>query len=138
MRNVGKWLTYSTLGLVAALTLLGCAGGAINWNQEPPYSLTLAWGEKGSGPGQFNDPTGIAVTDTEVFISDARNGRIQVFDHQGQFRREFGAPGDGIGELGRPMNPARGVASLTRPEVLQWPMTVICLWRTFTITVCNI
>ena len=104
MRNVGKWLTYSTLGLVAALTLLGCAGGAINWNQEPPYSLTLAWGEKGSAPGQFNDPTGIAVTDTEVFISDARNGRIQVFDHQGHFKREFGAPGDGIGELGRPMN----------------------------------
>lgn len=104
MRNVGKWLAYSTLGLVAALTLLGCAGGAINWNQEPPYSLNLAWGEKGSGPGQFDDPTGIAVTDTEVFVSDARNGRIQVFDHQGHFKREFGTPGDGIGELGRPMN----------------------------------
>ncbi|WP_273428791.1 NHL repeat-containing protein [Marinobacter sp.] len=104
MRNVGKWLAYSTLGLVAALTLLGCAGGAINWNQEPPYSLALVWGEKGSGPGQFNDPTGIAVTDTEVFVSDARNGRIQVFDHQGHFKREFGTPGDGIGELGRPMN----------------------------------
>jgi hypothetical protein len=102
MRNVGKWLAYSTLGLVAALTLLGCAGGAINWNQEPPYSLNLAWGEKGSGPGQFDDPTGIAVTDTEVFVSDARNGRIQVFDHQGHFKREFGTPGDGIGELGAP------------------------------------
>ena len=104
MRNVGKWLTYSTLGLVAALTLLGCAGGAINWNQEPPYSLTLAWGEKGSDPGQFNDPTGVAVTDTEVFVSDARNGRIQVFDHQGRFKRAFGTPGDELGELGRPMN----------------------------------
>ena len=104
MKKVGQWLAYTTLGLVAALTLLGCVGGAINWNQEPPYSLTLTWGEKGSGPGQFDDPTGIAVTDTEVFVSDARNGRIQVFDHQGHFKREFGTPGDGIGELGRPMN----------------------------------
>ena len=104
MKKVGQWLAYSTLGLVAALTLLGCAGGAINWNQEPPYSLNLAWGEKGSGPGQFDDPTGIAVTDTEVFVSDARNGRIQVFDRSGQFQRTFGTPGDGVGELGRPMN----------------------------------
>ncbi|WP_236744206.1 NHL repeat-containing protein [Marinobacter similis] len=92
------------LGLLIAITLIGCAGGAINWNQEPPYSLEQTWGEKGSAPGQFNDPTGIAVTDNEVFVSDARNGRIQVFDHQGQFKREFGKPGDGIGELGRPMN----------------------------------
>ena len=76
------------LGLLIAITLIGCAGGAINWNQEPPYSLVQTWGEKGSGAGQFNDPTGVAVTDTEVFVSDARNGRIQVFDHQGRFKRK--------------------------------------------------
>ena len=104
MKNVGQRLANITLGLVAVITLLGYAGGAINRNQEPPYSLTLAWGEKGSAPGQLNDPTGVAVTDTEVFVSDARNGRIQVFDHQGHFKRKFGTPGDGIGELGRPMN----------------------------------
>jgi DNA-binding beta-propeller fold protein YncE len=39
-----------------------------------------------------------------VFVSDARNGRIQVFDHQGRFKRAFGTPGDELGELGRPMN----------------------------------
>ncbi|WP_421910532.1 NHL repeat-containing protein [Marinobacter sp.] len=99
MKKMGKRFAYSTLGLAIALTLLGCAGGAINWNQEPPYSRSLAWGEKGSGPGQFNDPTGIAVTADEVYIADARNSRIQVFDKQGKFRRAFG--GD---ILGRPMN----------------------------------
>lgn len=104
MKKIAQWLGYGILGLVAVLTPLGFAGGAINWNQEPPYSLVLAWGEKGSGPGQFNDPTGIAVKDTEVFVSDARNGRIQVFDHDGRFKRQFGTPGDGLGELGRPMN----------------------------------
>ncbi len=104
MTNIGKWSGYSILGLVVVLALLGCAGGAINWNQEPPYSLVHSWGEKGIGPGQLNDPTGIAVTDTEIFVSDARNGRIQVFDHEGQFKRAFGTAGDGFGELGRPMN----------------------------------
>ncbi|OLF85334.1 NHL repeat-containing protein [Marinobacter sp. C18] len=104
MKKIAKWSGFSMLGLLIAITLIGCAGGAINWNQEPPYSLVQTWGEKGSGAGQFNDPTGVAVTDTEVFVSDARNGRIQVFDHQGRFKRAFGTPGDELGELGRPMN----------------------------------
>lgn len=72
--------------------------------REPSYEVVTAWGEKGSAPGQFNDPTGIAVAGDEVFIADARNGRIQVFNHDGRFRRQFGAPGKGSGELGRPMN----------------------------------
>ena len=57
----------------------------------PGYVFVAAWGEKGSAAGQFDDPTGIAVTDDEVFVSDARNARIQVLDrlcdeatHQGQ------------------------------------------------------
>jgi DNA-binding beta-propeller fold protein YncE len=58
-----------------------------------------AWGGLGSGPGEFNDPIGIAATATEVFVADARNGRIQVFDHEGRFKRAFGQ-----GLLGRPMN----------------------------------
>lgn len=104
MKTIGKWLGYAVLALAAMLTLLAWVGGATHWNQEPPYSLVHGWGEKGSGPGQFNDPTGIAVTETEVFVSDARNGRIQVFDHQERFKRAFGTAGDGPGELGRPMN----------------------------------
>ncbi|MBI2970415.1 MAG: 6-bladed beta-propeller [Gammaproteobacteria bacterium] len=67
--------------------------------QEPPYRLDYAWGGKGSAPGLFHDPTGIAVTTDEVFVSDSRNHRIQVFDKQGRFLREFGSE-----VLGRPMN----------------------------------
>lgn len=104
MRKIAKWLGYSLSGLLVVTVLIGSAGGAFNWNQELPYTLEQSWGEKGSHPGQFNDPTGIAVTDTEVFVSDARNGRIQVFNHSGEFQRSFGTPGDGVGELGRPMN----------------------------------
>lgn len=127
MTKIGKWSGYSILGLVAVLALLGCAGGAINWNQEPPYSLVHSWGEQGSGPGQLNDPTGIAVTDTEVFVSDARNGRIQVFDHAGQFKRAFGTAGDGFGELGRPMNLAIHGDKLYVPEYMNDRIQVFSL-----------
>ncbi len=72
---------------------------------EASYQFTNAWGEHGVEPGQFNDPTGIAVSDEEeVFVSDSRNGRIQVFNYGGQFKRIIGSAGDGPRQLGRPMN----------------------------------
>lgn len=72
--------------------------------RETGYRFQAAWGGKGAAPGQFNDPTGIAIAGAEVFVSDARNGRIQVFDLDGRFLRAFGTPGANAGELGRPMN----------------------------------
>ena len=95
-----KWLGAAA-GLIV---LLAVAGGLafIPWPREPDYEFVAAWGEPGDGPGQFSDPTGIAVAGGEVFVSDARNGRIQVFDFDGAFKRAFRATGDGT--LGRPMN----------------------------------
>src|SRR5206468_11362265 len=45
------------------------------------------WGSKGSGDGQFNDPTSVAVDSTngKVYVADPRNRRIQVFDSNGRF-----------------------------------------------------
>ncbi|MDX1755541.1 MAG: NHL repeat-containing protein [Marinobacter sp.] len=95
------------VGLV--LTLAGC--GALNWEREPPYILVASWGSPGEAPGQFRDPTGIAVTGDEVFVADARNSRIQVFDKQGRFRRSFGEQ-----VLGRPMNLAIADGHLYVPD----------------------
>jgi hypothetical protein len=48
------------------------------------------WGTKGSGPGQFNLPHGIAVgPNDEVYVADRSNNRIQVFDNDGNYLREF-------------------------------------------------
>ncbi len=48
------------------------------------------WGTKGTGPGQFNGPHGIAVgLDRRVYVSDRGNGRIQVFDEEGNFLEEW-------------------------------------------------
>jgi hypothetical protein len=49
-----------------------------------------SWGTKGSGPGQFNTPHSIATdNDGNVYVADRGNGRIQVFDGEGNFLRQI-------------------------------------------------
>jgi streptogramin lyase len=49
-----------------------------------------SWGSLGNGPGQFDTPHGIAVGPRdEVFVADRGNRRIQVFDPDGKFLRQF-------------------------------------------------
>lgn len=107
------------LGGTAAATLIAAIIGWIAFvpsPKEPGYVFVTAWGEMGSGPGQFRDPTGIAVAGDEVFVADARNSRIQVFDLDGNFKRAFGSPGKELGQLGRPMNLAFRNDELFVPE----------------------
>ena len=49
-----------------------------------------SWGDRGTGPGQFHTPHSIAL-DAEglVYVADRSNRRIQVFDQQGKFQRQF-------------------------------------------------
>ena len=49
-----------------------------------------AWGERGTNPGQFNILHSIA-SDNEgnIYVADRTNRRIQVFDHDGTFLRQF-------------------------------------------------
>jgi DNA-binding beta-propeller fold protein YncE len=54
---------------------------------SPDGHVLSSWGSKGSGDGQFNDPTSAAVdfTSGKVYVADPRNKRIQVFDANGKF-----------------------------------------------------
>jgi len=94
--------------------------------QEPGYELVRVWGVPGSGPGQFRDPTGIAVVDGEVFVADFYNHRIQKFSADGTFRTAFGRPGSGPGELRHPVGVAVGpegdvfVADFGNQRVQRW------------------
>jgi len=50
----------------------------------------LAWGRRGSRPGEFKDPCGVAVgPGGEVYVADTWNSRIQVFTPDGKFVREW-------------------------------------------------
>jgi DNA-binding beta-propeller fold protein YncE len=51
----------------------------------------LAWGTKGKGEGQFVIPHAVRIDSKgQVYVGDRENDRIQVFDQQGKFIRQFG------------------------------------------------
>lgn len=58
--------------------------------------LLKTWGVKGKGPGEFNTPHSLALDKQgRVYVADRENYRIQVFDSEGKFLREWthvGAP----------------------------------------------
>jgi len=55
-----------------------------------------AWGKKGSGPGEFDTPHGLAMDSAgRLFVADRSNSRVQVFNQDGGFIaewRQFGRP----------------------------------------------
>jgi outer membrane protein assembly factor BamB len=49
-----------------------------------------SWGQPGEQPGQLNTPHSIAVdAQNNVYVADRGNRRIQVFDAEGKFLRQF-------------------------------------------------
>jgi hypothetical protein len=49
-----------------------------------------SWGDRGTAPGQFHTPHSIAVdANDRVYVADRSNRRIQVFDTEGNFLRQF-------------------------------------------------
>ncbi len=98
--SIGK-LLIKILALAVVTSLTSCI-----WfpsAREPGYQHILSWGKTGEDPGEFREPIGIAIEGSEVFVSEAGNNRIQVFDLEGNFLYMFGHEGKGSGELGRPM-----------------------------------
>ena len=55
-----------------------------------------AWGTKGTGPGQFDNPHSLALDSAgRIFIGDRTNNRIQILSSHGEFIaewRQFGRP----------------------------------------------
>ena len=50
----------------------------------------MSWGEPGDQPGQFNVPHSIAVdAQNNTYVADRGNRRIQVFNTDGKFLRQF-------------------------------------------------
>ncbi|XP_066272173.1 tripartite motif-containing protein 3-like isoform X1 [Branchiostoma lanceolatum] len=59
-------------------------------SEEYSESATVVFGREGSEPGRFNRNYGVAVSaDKEIFVTDMRNKRVQVFSMDGVFLRLF-------------------------------------------------
>jgi DNA-binding beta-propeller fold protein YncE len=64
---------------------------------DPNGKFLLAWGQRGTAPGQFNIPHTIAIdAQGNVYVGDRENRRVQVFDGNGTFKTQFV-------NVGRPM-----------------------------------
>jgi DNA-binding beta-propeller fold protein YncE len=61
---------------------------------SPDGAVLSTWGTKGTGDGQFDDPTSVAVDSTtnKVYVADPINGRIQIFDSNGKFIAKWTVP----------------------------------------------
>lgn len=71
----------------------------------PDGTVLARWGSFGSGNGQFNDATDLAVVDfggvDYVFVVDYGNDRVQVFTTSGEFQWKWGEPGSEYGQFSR-------------------------------------
>jgi len=65
---------------------------------SPTGIFLFQWGTKGSGPGEFNLPHGLAMDNTgRIYVADRSNKRVQVFDDTGHYIGEWKGA-----DLGRP------------------------------------
>jgi hypothetical protein len=62
-------------------------------------------GKKGSGDGEFKYPNAIMVLGSsgEVAVADCANNRVQIFDSEGNYKRQFGTEGKEEAQLFRPI-----------------------------------
>ena len=62
-----------------------------------------AWGEPGSGEGQFNRPWGITIDENDyIYVADWGNDRVQKFSPDGKFLMRFGSTIEDGGRLSHP------------------------------------
>ena len=82
-----------------------------------------SWGEPGDQPGQFNVPHSIAVdAQNNIYVADRGNRRIQVFNTDGKFLRQFTidvpAPADARPAIGNKSSSTTGTMSPGAPWTL--------------------
>ena len=74
-----------------------------NLHALPEAVSNMFEGGRGTGKGEFDSPTGIAVDRNGNFlVADMNNGRIEKFSPTGTFLDVIGSKGSGQGQLGAP------------------------------------
>lgn len=104
--------------LLAILLSVGVLGGGCQPSgpEAPSYRFETAWGGSGLDPGQFQKPIGIAVAGEEVFVAEAGNRRVQVFDVDGRILRQMGPVLSNGDTLRRPMHISTSGSALYVPD----------------------
>jgi len=67
------------------------------------YLLKFSFGSAGTGDGELNYPTDVAVDDSgNIYVADSYNNRIQKFDSDGNYLAQWGFLGSEDGQFHRP------------------------------------
>ncbi|NIO47897.1 MAG: hypothetical protein GTN73_00445 [Candidatus Aminicenantes bacterium] len=67
------------------------------------YIFKLSFGSSGTGDGELDYPTDVAVDDSgNIYVADGFNYRIQKFDSDGNYLDQWGSLGTGDGQFDRP------------------------------------
>jgi len=102
-----------SMSVLVFLAASVAAGGA----DVTGYRLIAAWGTSGSGPGEFQEPMGVAVdAQGDIYVADSRNRRVQKFSARGKFLAEFGGPD----AFKKPVDAARAPTPILRNAALSW------------------
>ena len=59
---------------------------------DPSNDSFIEWGTLGTGENQFHEATGIAIAGNFVIVADGGNNRVEVFDLDGKFVRQWNVP----------------------------------------------
>jgi DNA-binding beta-propeller fold protein YncE len=90
--RVGRraWVGYLLVATVFLLVSLCSSASAISQRGHEFKGVTL--GEPGTGDGQFNDPTAIAVNEKtgDIYVVDSGNNRIERFNSKHEFISAWG------------------------------------------------
>ena len=82
--------------VLALTTLIALPGLAL----ADGYQYVTAWGSKGTGNGQFDGITAIAVDGSgNLYVADSGNARIEKFSSSGAFLTQWATPNVHIGGL---------------------------------------
>jgi DNA-binding beta-propeller fold protein YncE len=81
-------VTWDSAGNIYVADGFGANNRVAKFN--PDGNFVKSWGQTGSAQGQFNNVRGIATDAADnIYVADAGNNRIQVFDTEGNFKSEI-------------------------------------------------
>lgn len=82
-RRLALTIAFASLAMIMATTALASLG------------FNSSWGTTGTGRGEFLAPTGIVADSLgNVYVAEGAGSRLQKFDTNGNFLRQFGGFGD--------------------------------------------
>ncbi len=95
-------------------------GGSVVVKLSPQGEVISEYGSLGSGDGQFNQPTDVAVDDEgNLYVVDNENTRVQVLDSEGRYLRQWSISPANTFDSAHIVWGMNGLLFLTDPEMGQ-------------------